>query len=262
MKYQQNLAKITGLMLMLPLLMANSAMPYPKNDKYLDYDFSYTEEPVDNQFTKYSFELKNYGKGYISTIDLYYQKDNTYISFGKEPFFGYETLFYPGGTFKFEKTIKNGDYNFSKENINVFAYLDIDADVTMSGTKDLLLDTTYQSKENNRYSIDVSISNLKQGYRYDYGVTLEYDGQTYCSMVLNNNSNNKLYLFFGPEFDASKAKIKEIIPFKYVYDSKDRVIKIVLIIILSLFLLTLLAPAIVLPIVFGIRKRRRCKQNA
>ena len=256
-------------LLALPLLMANSPMPYPHYQEYDDIEVNVTELSTSGEKGhRYSFEVENTGNRH-----LYTQGGNTFFSFAGIDRDNYLVNAFSGQmTDKLfrTQTVKPGQTTtFIVDNEEA---LDLEKTVRFKTHSFEIVDEgiTYsepiveKDKENdNTYKIKTKFSKLGD-YYYAIAVDVKYDGEDY-SFVITDSKMFKV----EKEIDLSKLSIENMTFYRSSYNTyKGGYVLYGIVkaaewapyILLGLFVLALIVPpAIIIPIKVSKAKRRRKK---
>ena len=252
-------------LLALPLLMANSPMPYPHYQEYDDIESTITELPSYSEVTRrYSLEVKNVGNKHLyvykgdgnfdfGAIDQDDYLVNAFTADMTDKVFKSQTL-KPGQTATF---ITYNELDLDKTvRVKTHAFEIIDESITYSTP------TVEKDKEgDNRYVVKTKFSKLGD-YYYAIAVDAKYDGKDY-SFVMTDSKIFKT----EEEIDLDKLSIENMTFYRSSYNTyKGGYVLYGIIkaaewapyILLGLFVLALIVPpAIIIPIKVSKAKRRR-----
>jgi len=212
---RRNLAFIS-LLPFLPLLMGFERAPYSATTKeYSDIQVTAKEK----EEGVFEFIIKNVGEGYIYRhVSLH--TDTLLIPNNSEinSLFNTHVLVKPNDEYVITSNEDYGEYDFTDATFYTTALIEPDISLSFTGSK-----TVSQSKDSRWYFyIDCDINGLKPDYRYDYVVTLDYDGVEYCVDTLTDANRHLYYYFSEPEiFDVEKVQVKDIIGFAYEAEKKQ-----------------------------------------
>ena len=243
--------KLLTILSTLPLLMGAS-LPCVYARDYNDYELTYLGDLYFGEDICYTYNLKNTGNGYISSIALtngdFYDKVTAEDYYGK--LFN-NTCF----NLDFDGEINFiDDYQISKPEKPVSscsAYFDFADTLTISGTNDV----RFIKKVNDTYlyGVDLSITGVREG-KFNYGAILEltYDSAKY-SIVVNDRS--LIQFTTTEELDLTKLNVDKVIAIKSTDNADPEAVTFV---IVALIVMYLVVPAgIFCAIFFPVRARRR-----
>ena len=199
--------KLALLLPLLPLLMANSPAPRIYAERYEDFESSYVgEETIDN-YRYQVFNIKNTGKGYISSFYADGKLDYEFSASARE------NDFYP----LFENTVIGPNQNTNikiKANTplvaidknqleyRTYAYSYFFEDAIVSGSKDVEL--LKQNDDYCYYSIDVQVENVPANERNSIIFKATYDGD---ELYLKVDSDAKYRFYTTEALDLTKFDI-------------------------------------------------------
>ena len=243
--------KLLNILSTLPLLMGAS-LPCVYARDYKDYELTYLGDLYFGEDICYTYNLKNTGNGYISSIAL--TNGDFYDNVTAEDYYGKlfnNTCF----NLDFDGEINFiDDYQISKPEkpaSSCSAYFDFADTLTISGTNDV----RFIKKVNDTYlyGVDLSITGVREG-KFNYGAILEltYDSAKY-SIVVNDRS--LIQFTTTEELDLTKLNVDKVTAIKSTDNADPEAVTFV---IVALIVMYLVVPAgIFCAIFFPVRARRR-----
>ena len=248
--------KLLTILSTLPLLMGAS-LPSVYARDYNDYELTYLGDLYFGEDICYTYNLKNTGNGYISSIALtngdFYDKVTAEDYYGK--LFN-NTCF----NLDFDGEINFiDDYQISKPEKPVSscsAYFDFADTLTISGTNDV----RFIKKVNDTYlyGVDLSITGVREG-KFNYGAILEltYDSAKY-SIVVNDRS--LIQFTTSEELDLTKLSVDKATAIRSSNNADPEAARFVIVAIIVCYIV--LPATIFCAIFFSVRARRRRRRRA
>ena len=206
------------LLMLVPMMMANSPAPYVRTNEYQDFSYTFiSKTPIDQyyegqQYIEYTYEIKNNGSGYIDYAYINYGNIfSTMMSLNNDMFGRLILAPNSTSTYKFI-TITDIDVDNVNERIRCYAYTDFVENAFISDKKDVRVDNT--DYPYNRYYIDYE-SDYKRDNNYLYGIIIDftYDGVDYSihdeSWRYSENTYS-VFLYQGEDLDLNKLTINKL----------------------------------------------------
>lgn len=199
------------LLVMLPLLMANSPSPYPYPLEY--EDFSNTSIQLvdsDEEKNKYIYEttITNDGDGYISLgyVNLYENRKHVTSSFA-----GYEFYLAPSKSAVVSFIASRKIDAIERLNIGCSGYLDEQIDKTATYSNPSAFKEEDSDSIKHKYVMDVELD-YDKGYTYSILINYTYDGTQYVTReVYEDSKENSVYFQNAEEIDVTKIALESIV---------------------------------------------------
>ena len=265
---------LLSLLMLSPLLMANSPAPHVEPGDYKAFECKYVSTTkVDNvdsagkTYYSYNFNIRNLGEGYIESVRVscesftgyLYNFSNDFSSNVIAP--GKEAIYYYRTTQRYEH-IANDTHKYTCK-----AYQEFVNDAFTTDKKEITVDTYKSDSETYYYyylSFDSDIDTKNNDYRYGIIADVTYKGENYFTHV-EYGEGNKVCLYSGLteplEIDELTVNNIKMTRSKRSGSAAGNIF-LAIIIILAIFGVLLLSGIIFVVIFFtvlGIKKARRAK---
>lgn len=258
---KKNGFKLLPLILMSPLLMANSPAPMPSSGTYENINVTFVLDKSEGSKKFYDVKVENTGdnfalinynlRGYISSDYIY--TDLVPLLFKSEVVAPSKSVHYSFET--------ESDFDYTDENIEwtTEQYFEKDDDVTFNNI-------TFSEYKDKYYKMSFKTHNLGD-YYYSLILELEYDGNTYyIDSHLSRSDTKSAYFETYESLDLSKLKATNVYAFRsnyHTYKGGQILAWIVYGFIgLVAFAILLIPPAIIIPISIVRYKRNKRKNIA
>ena len=218
---KQNYKKLLMMLPILPLMMANSPAPQ-RVFNYDDFKMTFvSEEIIDSNYQtcKYTYQVDNYGDGYIyditrlKTLSSYYY--TVYYAGADDDLFYFNQIIAPHSEFTF--SYEDGQFDYTSPNVEYAAnaYTEFSEDAIISGSFDISLtyEPMYSYDHYYSYFIDLQIKGLNQEkYYYNVILNLKYDDVNYSLLIYETYDEYKKdgYTFSSKEkLDLTKLTLQD-----------------------------------------------------
>ena len=233
------------LLMMSPLLMANSPAPLPAKTLYSDIEVVCEYKGViDTGHSVYDVTVKNTGDGFaLVNNSLYSENNGEHLSMKLSSSLFKNEIVGPGGCKQFTfATKKTGDFTNPTNVWQTETYAQKDESASFTNFE--------VSKISERdYRIDFNSKKLGD-YYYSVVVEYEYDGQTYYTDNSFSKNGKSLSFYTQTDLDLDKLEVKNITAYRSNYKTyKGGIAALGFIIFISILLgLLIIPPAIIVPI--------------
>ncbi len=238
---KKNVLKYLPLLMMSPLLVANSPAPYPSSSCYDDIKVDCKFDAMWDLGRHYNVTIENTGDNYVLLSEGFYEDGGLHFSTSISPF--------KKGVIAPHKTIASGfvsktEDDFEDENIVWHAHVyDVkDENATFS-------DFAVKESRQNSYSITFKSKGVGD-YYYALIVGLEYDGEEYfieCDYSAKSK-NSSGFNTYNP-IDLDKLEVKSVAAYRSNYKANKGWGSMLIIFALVLSGVLLIPPAIIVPII-------------